>query len=202
MRRIAAAIAASALLAGCRSMFMSPYDYMENWLIREDAVRPFSISADLIYVQGRLYKDMASVPAMTSYAKSEVGERFKGVARVFSPLVASADDLENAVNWYLRHHHTDDRPFAFIGEGEGGALLKAYEEENADSLRRKGLVMSMYTEKSGEGFASDLMVYKLKNAVSRKRYQSQWYRVMPEGMLKEEPPSSLKSALQEDTIKR
>ena len=89
MRRCAIAIAAAALLAGCWTK--SPYDYVENWLIREDPARPFAIHADLIYVQSELYLDMKALPAMHSYAKSEVGYgRFKGVARVFSPLIANA----------------------------------------------------------------------------------------------------------------
>ena len=34
-------------LAGCL-WSKSPYDHLENWLIREDAVRPFSIPIDII----------------------------------------------------------------------------------------------------------------------------------------------------------
>ena len=55
----------------------------------------------------------------------------------------------------------------FIGEGEGGALLKAYEEENAERLKSKGLIMSFYTESSHEGFVSDGMVRMVREAVTR-----------------------------------
>ena len=41
------------------------------------------------------------------------------------------------------------------------------------------------TEKTEKGFVTDFMVLKLKNAVIQKRYQSQWGREMPEGMLGE-----------------
>ena len=50
------------VLAGCMST--SPYDYLENWLIREDPVRTFVIPSDLIYVQGDLYTKAANVPMM------------------------------------------------------------------------------------------------------------------------------------------
>ena len=184
MRRCAIAIAAAALLAGCWTK--SPYDYVENWLIREDPARPFAIHSDLIYVQSELYLDMKALPAMNSYAKSEVGYgRFKGVARVFSPLIANAEDLEKALDWYFSHHHEKNRPFVFIGEGAGGAILKAYEEENSDWLKKKGLVKSYYTDTARKGFVNDSMVREIRNEIIRARYRAQWEREMPADMLKD-----------------
>ncbi len=184
MRGFAIAIAAAALLSGCWTK--SPYDYVDNWLIREDPARPFAIYSDLIYVQGDLYLDMKALSAMSSYAKSEVGYgRFKGVARVFSPLIANEEDLEKAIDWYFSHHHKDNRPFAFIGEGEGGALLKAYEEKNYDKLKKKGLVISFYTETAKKGFVNESMVREIRHAIIRTRYRAQWGREMPADMLKD-----------------
>ena len=180
MKRLSA-IAIAALLAGCCLWRKSAYDYLENWLIREDAVRQFSVGADVIYLQGALYTNVANISEMTTYALDEVGRgRFSGVARVFSPLVANAEDVENAVEWYfgLRHGR---RPFVFIGEGEGGALLKAYEEENAEKLKEKGLLVSFYTESSREGFVKDYMVRAVREAVTRWRYREQWGREAPGG---------------------
>ena len=186
MRRLAITVAAAlALAAGCFSS-KSPYDYVENWLIREDPARAFAISSDLIYLQGDLYVDMKALPSMTSYAKAEVGNgRFRGVARVFAPLVANEEDLEDALDWYFRYHHTKNRPFSFIGEGAGGALLKAYEEKNEDWLKKNGLVMSYYTETTRKRFVNDSMVREIKRAVIRARYRAQWGRDMPEDMLKD-----------------
>ena len=178
MKRLAV-IAVAALLAGCCLWRKSPYDYLENWLIREDAVRQFSVYADVIYLQSALYTNVANLAEMATYALDEVGRgRFNGVARVFSPLVANADDVENAVDWYFSLRH-GVRPFVFIGEGEGGALLKAYEEENAERLKSKGLIMSFYTESSHEGFVSDGMVRMVREAVTRWRYREQWGREAP-----------------------
>ena len=174
-------IAVAAILAGCCLWRKSSYDYLDNWLIREDAVRQFGVPADIIYLQGALHTNITSLSSMTSYALDEVGRgRFSGVARVFSPLVANADDVENAVEWYFCLRH-GIRPFVFIGEGEGGALLKAYEEENAESLKDKGLLMSFYTESSHEGFVSDGMVRMVREAVVRWRYREQWGREAPDG---------------------
>jgi len=184
MKGFAIAIAASVLLSGCWTK--SPYDYAENWLIREDPARPFAIHSDLIYVQGDLYLDMKTLPAMSSYAKSEVGYgRFRGVARVFSPLIANEEDLEKALDWYFHYHHEKNRPFSFIGEGKGGAILKAYEEKNSDRLKKKGLIMSYYTETAKKGFVNDSMVREIRNAIIRTRYRAQWGREMPADMLKD-----------------
>ena len=169
-------------LAGCLSS--SPYDCLENWLIREDPVRTFVIPSDLIYVQGDLYTKVANVPMMQDYAKTEVGNgRFAGLSRVFSPLVASAEDLERALDWYFHYHHKSNRPFIFIGEGEGGQLLKKYEEENADDLKKDGLVASYYTDEYRKGFVTDEMVKEIRQAVQRARFRTIWGKEMPEGML-------------------
>ena len=178
MKRLAV-IAVAAILAGCCLWRKSPYDSLDNWLIREDAVRQFSVAADVIYLQGTLYTNITSLSTMTTYALDEVGRgRFGGVARVFSPLVANADDVESAIEWYFCLRH-GIRPFVFIGEGEGGALLKAYEEENAESLKDKGLLMSFYTDGTHEGFVSDGMVRMVREAVVRWRYREQWGREAP-----------------------
>ena len=75
-------------------------------MIREDAVRQFSVYADVIYLPSALYTNVANLAEMATYALDEVGRgRFNGVARVFSPLVANADDVENAVDWYFSLRH-------------------------------------------------------------------------------------------------
>ena len=176
-----AAIAAIALF-GCATA-KSPYDYLENWLIREDAVRPFVTSSDVIYVQGELYLSVTNLPAIYSYTQAEVGrERFRGLARVFAPLVATQEDVEEALDWYFRHHHPDGRPFAFIGEGESGSLLKEYEERNLERLKKLGLIASYYTETTHNHFVSDEMVQEIRKSVARVRYRAVWGREMPEGM--------------------
>ena len=178
--KLFAILLSAAVLSGCKS----PYDYKENWLIREDAVRSFSVPVDIIYVQDRLYDSMKALPEMQSIALDAVGRgKFEGFARVFSPLVASEDDVENAVEWYLDHHNGSGRPFTFIGEGAGGALLKAYAEENADWLEKKGLVASFYSETPDDGFVSADMIRVIKNRAAAVRYRRQWDREMPEGML-------------------
>ena len=180
--RMACACALVVSLAGCRS----PYDYVESWLIREDPVRPFVIPSDVIYVQSDLYLNAARVHAMHDYAKRAVGYgRFSGLARVFSPLVASSEDVETALKWYFKYHHDGRRPFVFIGEGEGGALLRAYEKENGEDLRKDGLVASFYSEAAQDGFVDDEMVKKIREAVARARYRDVWERDPPEGMMKE-----------------
>ena len=183
MKRLAATIIAASALAGCTTS--SPYDYVENWLIREDPVRTFVVPSDVFYVQGSLYSNVAHVPLMYSYAQTEVGrKRFSGIARVFSPLIANSDDLEKALDWYFKYHHVKDRPFSFIGEGEGGALLQAYEKEHEEKLKRLGLVASFYSDKARKGFVTQDTVREIKEAVAKARFRAVWGRDAPEGMLK------------------
>ena len=175
-------IAAALACSGC-IFSSSPYDSMENWLIRDDPACIFDIPADVIYVQSRLYLKMGQVQDMRQYAFSAVGHnRFVGVARVFSPLVASAEDMEKAVAWYLKHHHQNGRPFIFIGEGDGGRLLQEYEIRYAKKLLDKGLVASFYAPSAQRGFVSDRMLQEIKKAIERAHYRSLWGREMPAGM--------------------
>lgn len=175
-----AALVALATLFGCRS-HSSPYDYAENWLIREDPIRPFVFYSDVIYVQGYLYNNAADVPLMFSYAKAEVGnKRFTGIARVFAPLIATPEDFENAMNWYFRYHHESKRPFFFIGEGEGGKIMRAYEQENESSLKSDGLIASYYTDSQHKGFVTDELVSEIKNALAKVRFRNIWGRDLPE----------------------
>lgn len=185
MKKIVAIALAVAVFSGC-IWCTSPYYYVENWLIREDPVRPFAVPADIFYVQSALHLNLGNVAVMHAYAQSEVGNgRFTGLARIFSPLIANADDLERAIRWYLSNHHDDRRPFIFIGEGEGGRLLHEYEKDNEADLKDEGLVASFYTETSHKGFVSDAMVKQIREAVMRAHFRDIWGREMPETMLKE-----------------
>ena len=182
MKKLLPLLLAAAVVSGCKS----PYDYMENWLIREDAVRPFSVPVDIIYVQDHLYDSMNALPEMQSIAMDAVGRgKFDGFARAFSPLVASEDDVERAVKWYLKHHNSSGRPFALIGEGRGGALLKTYADENVEWLEGKGLVARFFTELPDKDFVSAEMIKKIKNRAAAVRYRRQWGREIPGGMLGE-----------------
>jgi hypothetical protein len=172
------------VFAGCFST-KSPYDHMNNWVICDSAVRSFAVAADVIYVQDKLFGDLKSVPAMHCRAKHEVGKgRFDGLARVFSPLVANSNDIELAMKWYFRNRD-GDRPFVFIGEGEGGSLLKAYEEANSGRLKSDGLVGSFYSEVENGPFVTDSMVKEIRKAVIRYKYRVTWGREAPEGLSSE-----------------
>ena len=176
MKNLIPILLVAALMSGCKS----PYDHMENWLIREDAVRPFSVPVDIIYVQDQLYDSMNALPEMQSIAMDAVGRgKFDG------PLVASEDDVEKAVEWYLKHHNSSGRSFAFIGEGEGGAFLKAYSEKNDDWLEKKGLVASFFVSLPDKDFVSEEMIRAIRNRAAGVRYRRQWGRERPEGMLGE-----------------
>ena len=172
-------------VGGCFSL-PSPYDHTENWLIREDAIREFAVQADIFYVQGGLYDSRSKIPVMYAYVNSEVGKgKFSGFARVFAPLIANEEDLRLALDWYFRDHHSRRRPFVFIGEGEGGKLLQAYEQRNLSKMQARGLAASFYTDTAYKGFVTNELVKEIKAAVARVMYRKCWGRDMPEGMAKE-----------------
>lgn len=180
LKRIAAVVVAAVGIAGCKS---SPYDYYENWLLREDAIRSFAVPADIIYVQSDLYTHMAMLPTMYSYVNAEVGnKKFYGLARVFAPLVATQEDMDKALGWYFRRCHQHRRPFVFIGEGEGGKLLRAYEEKYLVSLKGQGLVASFYTDDARKGFVTVDMVRSIKIAIAQEKFKSVWGKDMPAEM--------------------
>ena len=184
MKNVFLFVLLAAAFTGCWSC--SPYNHAENWLICEGATRPFAVPADVFYVQGTLYNNVANVPMMYSHALAEVGKgRFKGVARVFSPLVATEDDVARAFKWYCMHHHEKKRPFFFIGEGEGGKLLKRYEQGNRETLEAMGLVGSYYTDVGHKGFVTSDLVKKIKAAIEHVRFRAIWKREMPEEMVHE-----------------
>ena len=168
-------------LAGCVS-HSSPYDYVENWLVREDPIRTFVIPADVIYVQSELYTRRADIQKMQDHVRLEVGQKkFSGLARVFSPLIASPEDLEAALKWYFRYHQKKDRPFVFIGEGEGGEFLREYEDKNADELKEKGLVVSYYSDEYKKGFVTPEMIDEIRELVANARFRYVWGKDMPDG---------------------
>ena len=174
----------AAVLAGCQ--LYSPYRYVENWLLNEAAIRPFAVPADVFYVQGALYKNISNGPLMYSYALSEVGKgKFNGVARVFSPLVANEEDVAHAIKWYLSHNHQRKRPFFLIGEGEGGKLLKQYEQDHEDALKAIGLAGSFYSDVGHKGFVTGDMVKTIKSIIEHVRFRATWGREMTEEMVYE-----------------
>ena len=172
----------AAAVAGCRSH--SSHRYSENWLIYEAATRPFAVPADVLYVQGALYHNIANGPLMYSYALSEVGRgKFNGVARVFSPLIANEGDVASAIKWYLMHCHQRKRPFFLIGEGEGGKLLRQYEQDHQGSLKALGLAGSFYSEVGHKGFVTSDMVKKIKSITEHVRFRATWGREMTEELV-------------------
>ena len=177
LKSLAFVAVSTIILAGCCS---SPYDYVDYWLIREDPTLTFSVNADVIYIQDELYLHTARLPSMYARAKVTVGNgRFEGVARVFSPLVTSADDVEMAVKWYLKNHHERKRPFAFIGEGEGGRFLWAYEQVHSAELKEAGFIGGFYTDETDGKFVNDEIVHKIRDVAMRVRYRNIWGREMP-----------------------
>ena len=178
MRKVIIAALAASAISGC-FLVPSTYDHAECWLMREDAILAFSVPADVFYVQSRLCTNEANIPLMSSYVRSEVGNgRFSGFARVFSPLVYNAEDLERAVSWYFWHAHEGKRPFVFIGEGEGGKLLQEYEKQNIGELKKMGFVTSFYTETAYKGFVTAETVKKIKDELARVKYKNIWGREM------------------------
>ena len=173
---LAAFAAALAAAGACRS-YTSPYDYVENWLLREDPVLPSVIHCDVIYLAGEPYGGSEDIHDMYAHAAAAVGNgRFGGVARVFAPLVSRPEDLDAAIEWYLDKHHEKGRAFVFIGEGRAGALLRSCEEKRGGWLRARGLCGSFYSDETRMGFVTDEIVQQVRTLSAKARYRRIWGR--------------------------
>lgn len=159
---------------GCVSR-PDPYSFVDNWLIRQNAVPPYFAEYDVFYAARELYEPVDYPVDLYDYAYAQTVEMFGKKVRIFAPLIHDAGDVEAAVEHYLGHYHRGKRHFVFLGEGKGGELLKAYAEENAGALKRRGMVAGWYSPGS-EGMVTSNLVEEVGRAVKFARYEQEWGR--------------------------
>lgn len=117
-------IAASVLtLFGCA--MESPYDYGDNWLIRENDIPQFYSTFDLFYIgkAPSIYGESHDV--QFNWAHTHTNDIFGRGVRVFSPKLRQpdAENVAEALEYYLTHFHQTGHPFVLLGEGKAAELL-------------------------------------------------------------------------------
>ena len=89
------------IVAGCSSV--SPYDYGNNWLIRENDIPQYYSKFDLFYI-GKAPAGYGDTHAIQfNWTKTHTNDIFGRGVRVFAPEIASPDEsnVTDALEYYL-----------------------------------------------------------------------------------------------------
>lgn len=172
------------LTSGCSSP--QPFKKQESWLIRENARPHYFALYDIFYLSPSNYVGTGDFPyAAHGKALEETVNQFGVHTRVFAPIYHDAKDVEEAFEYYLDMYHgnglpwpinEDDRPFVFIGEGEGAKLLSDFEQSQLRRLRRKGFLGGWYSPETKGGFVTDILAREVTDAVRAEVYKRTWGR--------------------------
>lgn len=111
------------MFSGCSSV--SPFDYGNNWLIRENDIPQFYSTFDLFYI-GKApaeYGDTHDI--QFNWTKTHTNDIFGRGVRVFAPEIRNPDveNVAEALEYYLEHFHLDGHPFILLAEGHYADLL-------------------------------------------------------------------------------
>lgn len=154
----AAAFAGIFLLAGCNSA--SPYDYGNNWLIRENDIPQFHSKFDLFYI-GKAsagYGDTHDI--QFNWAKTHTNDIFGNGVRVFAPEIQNPDidNVTEALEYYLENFHAPGHPFVLLAEGKAADLLYAAMQKTSGLTVKNGFIAAYLPDmkpKTAEEIADD-----------------------------------------------
>ena len=116
------AAAAVLLIGGCAT---SPYEYGDNWLIRENDIPQFYSKFDLFYI-GKApasYGDTHDI--QFNWTKTHTNDVFGRGVRVFAPKIQTpdVDNVAEALEFFLDNFHDNGHPFVLLAEGQAADLL-------------------------------------------------------------------------------
>ncbi len=174
--QVMAAAIGCAVLSGCSSQGV--YDETDSWLECENARPHYFAAYDIFYLAPRRYTGHGEFP-YEAYAqvRHEVVTPFGVHTRVFAPIYRDVEDASQALDHYLaRYHDGKDRPFIFLGEGEGAATLVDLERKRGKKLRKKGLVGGWYSHDTACGFVSEALVADVNEVIAGVLYERSWGR--------------------------
>lgn len=114
-----------AVFSGCSSV--SPYDFGDNWLIRENDMPQFFSKFDLFYI-GKAPADYGDTHDIQfNWTKTHTNDIFGKKVRVFAPEIQEPDvkNVTAALEYYLENFHAPGHPFVLLAEGKAADLLYA-----------------------------------------------------------------------------
>ena len=121
----AVAVIVILIFTGCSSV--SPYDFGDNWLIRENDMPQFFSKFDLFYI-GKAPADYGDTHDIQfNWTKTHTNDIFGKKVRVFAPEIQEPDvkNVTAALEYYLENFHAPGHPFVLLAEGKAADLLYA-----------------------------------------------------------------------------
>jgi len=167
------AAAAVFMLAGCAAP--SPFEYGNNWLIRENDIPQYYSKFDLFYI-GKApsgYGDTHDI--QFNWTKTHTNDIFGRGVRVFAPEIQQLD-VENvtaALEYYLENFHKDGHPFVLLAEGKAADLLYSAMQEVDGLTVENGFIAAYLPDmqpKTAEQIADDFYWDDLKAAAGADDY--------------------------------
>ena len=136
-------VSAIVLINGCASV--SPYEYGENWLIRENDIPQYYSKFDLFYI-GKApagYGDTHDI--QFNWTKTHTNDIFGRGVRVFAPKIQNPDvkNVTEALEFYLENFHKPGHPFVLLAEGKAADLLYQVMQK-ADGITVKNGFIAAY----------------------------------------------------------
>ena len=174
MRLIYGLIAFCTLLltGGCAT---SPYEYGNNWLLRENDIPQYYSKFDLFYI-GRApagYGDTHDI--QFNWTKTHTNDIFGRGVRVFAPEIQAptVDNVREALEFYLDRFHKPGHPFVLLAEGKAADLLYKVMQKTGGLTVKNGFIAAYLpdmTPKTAEQIADDFYWKGLKAAENAKDY--------------------------------
>lgn len=167
--------AAVTLLLFCGCSSLSPYDYADNWLIRENDIPQYYSQFDLFYI-GKApagYGDTHEI--QFNWTKTHTNDIFGRGVRVFAPKinVPTAENLSAALKYYLNNFHQPGHPFVLLAEGKAADLLYGAMQKTDDITTKNGFIAAYLpdmTPRTARQIAEDFYWKELKAAGSAEDY--------------------------------
>ena len=127
------------LVSGCAT---SPYEYGNNWLIRENDIPQYYSKFDLFYI-GKApagYGDTHDI--QFNWTKTHTNDVFGRGIRVFAPEIQNptVDNVREALEFYLEKFHAPGHPFVLMAEGKAADLLYEVMQKTSDITIKNGFI--------------------------------------------------------------
>lgn len=185
MRAGALGMVVSALaFCGCSSSGV--YRELDGWLVCENARPQYHAFYDVFYAAPAAYVGQGEYPyAQHNQTLEETTRMFGHHVRVFAPIYHNAADVEQALEHYIDTYHgnglpwpenDDTRPFVFVGEGQGAAILSEILMRRESWLLKRGFVGFWCSPGTAEGFVTPELVNEINQNVKRVLYLRAWNR--------------------------
>ena len=159
--------------SGCSTV--SPYDYADNWLIRENDIPQYYSKFDLFYI-GKApagYGDTHDI--QFNWTKTHTNDIFGRGVRVFAPKIQTPDvqNVAGALQYYMDNFHQTGHPFVLLAEGKAADLLYAAMQKVSGMTVKNGFIAAYLPDmmpKTREQIADDFYWGDLKAAAKADDY--------------------------------